>query len=85
MLRIRLFRVGKNKQPSFRIVVADSRLPRDGVYLDQVGLYNPRTDPPTIVINEEKALRWLRRGAQPSAPVESMLKKAGILEKVAPR
>lgn len=82
MLRIRLMRVGKKKQPSYRIVVADARSPRDGAYVDKVGFYNPRTDPPTIQIDEEKALYWLRRGAQPSEPVERMLRKLGILDKV---
>ena len=82
MLRIRLMRVGKKKQPSYRIVVAEARSPRDGAYVDKVGFYNPRTDPPTIQIDEEKALYWLRRGAQPSEPVEWMLRKLGILEKV---
>ena len=80
MLRIRLMRVGKKKQPSYRIVVADARSPRDGAYVDKVGFYNPRTDPPTIQIDEEKALYWLRRGAQPSEPVKRMLRKLGILD-----
>lgn len=82
MLRIRLMRVGAKKQPSYRIVVADSRVPRDGPYVDRLGHYNPRTDPPTVVIDEERALHWLRRGAQPSDPVKRMLRKLGILEKV---
>ena len=82
MLRIRLRRVGKKKQPQYRIVVADSRAPRDGAFVDQLGSYNPRVDPPAIVLNEEKALRWLRQGAQPSDPVQRMLKKFGVLEKV---
>lgn len=74
-------RVGAKKQPSYRIVVADSRAARDGAFVDQVGHYNPRTDPPTIVVEEEKALKWLRQGAQPSEAVERMLKKTGILER----
>ena len=82
MLRIRLRRVGKKKQPQYRIVVADSRAPRDGAFVDQVGSYNPRVDPPAIVLDEEKALRWLRQGAQPSDPVQRMLQKFGVLEKV---
>lgn len=83
MLRIRLRRVGKKKQPSYRIVVAEATAPRDGAYVDQVGFYNPRTDPPTVIINEEKARLWLQRGAQPSEPVARMLRKLGILEKAA--
>ncbi|MBI4233073.1 MAG: 30S ribosomal protein S16 [Chloroflexi bacterium] len=82
MLRIRLRRVGKRSMPSYRVVVADSRAPRDGAYVDQVGTYNPLTDPPTVRIDEAKAVEWLRRGAQPSEPVQRMLRKLGVLEKV---
>ena len=82
MLRIRLRRVGAKKQPSYRIVVADSRAARDGAFVDQIGHYNPRTEPPTIVVDEEKALKWLRQGAKPSEAVERMLKNQGTLEKV---
>jgi small subunit ribosomal protein S16 len=82
MLRIRLKRVGKKKQPSYRIVVADSRTPRDGSVVEQLGHYNPLTDPPTIKYNEERALKWLRQGAQPSEPVALILKSGGTLEKV---
>ena len=82
MLRIRLRRVGKKKQPSYRIVVADSRAPRDGVYIDQVGFYNPLTDPPTINLDTEKASKWLANGAQPSEPVQRMLRKVGLLAEV---
>ena len=82
MLRIRLRRVGAKHQPSYRIVVADSRAARDGAFVDHIGHYNPRTDPPTIVVDEEKALKWLRVGAQPSDAVNHMLKKLGTLEKV---
>jgi small subunit ribosomal protein S16 len=82
MLRIRLRRVGKKNQPSYRIVVADSRAPRDGVYIDQVGFYNPLTDPPTIRLDTEKASKWLANGAQPSEPVQRMLRKVGLLEEV---
>ncbi len=80
MVRIRLARVGKRNQPSYRIVVADARAPRDGKAIDRIGHYNPLTDPPTIVINRERALHWLRHGAQPSEPVLHMLKKLGIWE-----
>jgi small subunit ribosomal protein S16 len=83
MLRIRLRRVGKKKQPSYRIVVAASKAPRDGAFVDQLGHYNPLTDPPSIVLDEEKALKWLREGAQPSDSVRRILEKASLLEKVA--
>lgn len=82
MLRMRLRRVGAKHQPSYRIVVADSRAARDGAFVEQIGHYNPRTDPPTIVLDEEKALKWLRVGAQPSDAVGHMLKKLGTLDKV---
>ena len=82
MLRIRLRRTGAKNQPSYRVVVADSRAARDGAFVDNLGHYNPRTDPPTIVIDEEKALKWLRQGAKPSEAVERMLRNMGTLEKV---
>jgi len=82
MLRIRLRRVGAKKQPSYRVVVADSRAARDGAFIDQLGHYNPRTDPPTVVIDEDKALKWLRNGAKPSEAVERMLKRLGTLDRV---
>mgnify|MGYP000731124353 CR=1 FL=1 len=62
MLRIRLRRMGKKKQPSYRVVVADSRAPRDGRFVETIGFYNPRTDPPTFRIEEERALYWLSQG-----------------------
>ena len=63
MVKIRLQRVGKKKKPSYRVVVADSRAPRDGAFIDIIGHYDPLTDPATVVIDEEKALKWLRDGA----------------------
>lgn len=81
MLRIRLSRVGKKKQPSYRIVVADVGAPRDGKVVDRVGTYNPLTDPPTVVLDAERAAMWLRRGAQPSEPVQRLLRSHGLLEK----
>ncbi len=78
MLRIRLRRVGAKKHPSYRIVVADSRSPRNGSFVDQVGRYDPMTDPPTVVLDEEKAREWLRKGAQPSEPVQRFLRSKGI-------
>lgn len=82
MVRIRLRRVGAKHQPSYRIVVTDSRAPRDGAVLDTIGHYDPRIDPPKFSINEERAVSWLRRGAQPSEAVQRMLRKLSILEKV---
>lgn len=81
MLRIRLTRVGKKKQPSYRIVVADSRSPRDGAFLKIIGHYNPRTEPMTLDVKEEEAVRWLRQGAQPSETVAKLLTRLGIMEK----
>ena len=77
MLRIRLRRVGAKNQPSYRIVVADSRAARDGAFVDYLGHYNPRTDPPTVVMDEEKARKWLSVGAQPSDAVQRFIDKMG--------
>ena len=73
MLRIRLRRTGARNQPSYRIVVADSRKPRDGAFVDHLGHYNPRLDPPEVVIDEEKARECISKGAQPSEAVQRML------------
>ena len=81
MLRIRLRRVGKKKQPSYRIVVADVRAPRDGAFVEQVGHYNPLTDPPTVVLDQEKVRHWLNVGAQPSDSVVRILRAQGVPEK----
>ncbi len=81
MVKIRLRRVGAKKKPSYRLVAADSRAPRDGAFIDIMGHYNPLTDPETVVINEEKALYWLRQGAQPTATAARLLSKVGIMEK----
>lgn len=78
MVRIRLTRVGLKKQPSYRIVVTDSRKPRDGDYIEVIGHYNPRTRPSTEVVKEDRALYWLSVGAQPSESVGSIFKRAGI-------
>ena len=83
MLRIRLRQVGAKRQRSYRIVVADRRSPRDGKFIESIGYYNPRTEPITFHINEERALYWLSRGAQPSEPVERLLRKAGTLDRFA--
>jgi len=81
MVKIRLRRVGSKKKPSYRLVVADARAPRDGAFINIIGHYNPLTDPETIVIDEEKALNWLRQGAQPTATATRLLSKLGIMEK----
>jgi len=80
MVKIRLRRVGSKKKPSYRLVVADSRAPRDGAFISIIGYYNPLTDPETVVIDEEKALNWLRQGAQPTDTAARLLAKAGIIE-----
>lgn len=77
--RIRLRRVGRKGQAYFRIVVADSRSPRDGRFVATIGRYNPRTDPAAIDVNKEQALAWLAKGARPTDTVRSLLKKAGVL------
>lgn len=77
-VRIRLKRVGAKKRPFYRIVVADSRSPRDGAFIDEIGYYNPTTEPTTLNINNEKAQEWLQKGAQPSDTVKALLQKAGI-------
>ena len=81
MVKIRLRRVGAKKKPSYRVVVADARAPRDGAFIDIIGHYNPLTDPETVVIAEAKALHWLRQGAQPTATAARLLSKIGIMEK----
>ncbi len=81
MLRIRLRRVGARHQPSYRVIVADSRAARDGAFVEILGHYNPRTDPPTVSIDEEKALKWISQGAKPSEAVEGLLKTLAAREK----
>ncbi len=78
MVKIRLRRVGAKKQPSYRVVVADSRSPRDGRFIEIVGHYNPRTEPPTVVLKEDRIRYWLGVGAQPSESVERILKSQGF-------
>jgi len=82
MVKIRLRRVGSRHRPSYRIVVADSRSARDGRFIEVIGHYNPLTDPATIVLNEEKAQKWLSHGAQPTDTVRSILRKQGISDTV---
>ena len=76
-VRLRLMRMGKKKQPTYRIVAADARSPRDGRFIEIVGTYEPRREPSTVIIDNEKALHWLRHGAQPSERVEKLLKISG--------
>jgi small subunit ribosomal protein S16 len=80
-VKLRLQRLGKKKQPFYRIVAADSRSPRDGKFIEVVGTYNPRTNPPEVLIKEDKAIKWLKNGAQPTDTVRSLFRKEGILLK----
>ena len=82
--RIRLRRVGRKGQSYFRIVIADSKSPRDGRFVAAIGHYNPRTNPAVINVNAEEARAWLEKGAMPTDTVRSLLKKAGVLNKRAP-
>ena len=77
-VKIRLRRMGQKKAPFYRIIVADSRSPRDGRFIEEIGTYNPNTDPSEFKINEELAKKWLANGAQPSDTVRSLLKQAGL-------
>lgn len=81
MVKIRLRRVGAKKKPIYRLVVADIRAPRDGAFIEVIGHYNPLTDPETVVIEEEKALQWLRQGAKPTQTANRLLSKMGIMDK----
>jgi small subunit ribosomal protein S16 len=81
VVRIRLRRIGAKRQPSYRIVVADSEAPRDGNFIERIGFYNPRTEPDTIEISEDRALYWLNVGAQPSASVQRLLTRCGTWER----
>jgi small subunit ribosomal protein S16 len=80
LVKIRLRRIGAKKQPSYRLVVADSRAPRDGAFIAVIGHYNPLTNPETLVIDQEKASAWLKQGAQPTDTAARLLAKAGIIE-----
>lgn len=82
MLKIRLKRVGTKKQPTYRIVVAEARTSRAGLIVEQLGLYDPKTNPPTVTYDEDKVLKWIRNGAQPTDSVARMLKSKGTLDKV---
>ncbi|MDI6631333.1 MAG: 30S ribosomal protein S16 [Bacillota bacterium] len=78
-VKIRLKRMGAKKQPRYRIVVADARSPRDGRFIEEIGYYNPLTDPAEVRINEERAREWLARGAQPTDTVRALFRRTGII------
>ncbi len=80
MVKIRLRRIGKKKQPTYRVVVADSRAPRDGRFIESIGKYAPREEPSLVEIDTDRALEWLGKGAQPSEAVTKLLKIAGVLD-----
>ena len=84
MVKIRLMRMGMKGTPSYRVVIADARSPRDGRIIESIGWYDPLTDPSTIKIDAEKARRWLSVGAQPTDSTRSLLERAGILERSVP-
>ena len=79
MVKIRLNRMGAHKKPFYRVVVADSRSPRDGRFIEEIGYYNPMVEPADIKIDEEAAKKWLGNGAQPTDTVKALLKKANVL------
>ena len=79
MVKIRLRRMGAKKAPFYRIVVADSRYPRDGRFIEEIGTYNPLTYPSTVNVDADRAQEWIKKGAQPTDTVRGILKKAGVL------
>ena len=79
-VKIRLKRIGAKKNPFYRVVVADSRYPRDGRFIEEIGTYNPLTEPAQINIDGEKAATWIKNGAQPTDTVKSLLKKTGVIQ-----
>ena len=82
-VKIRLRRMGAKRQPSYRVVIAEEQKARNGAFIENIGHYNPRTDPPTIVIDEARALHWLKNGAQPSESVARLFRRSQTLEKLA--
>ena len=80
MLKIRLRRMGAKKAPFYRIIVADSRAPRNGAFVEEIGYYNPISEPVMLNIDAEKARTWMKNGAQPTDTVRSLLKKSGVIE-----
>lgn len=79
-VKMRLTRMGQKKAPFYRVIIADSRSPRDGRFIDEVGYYNPLTNPAEIKIDAEKAKQWIANGAQPTETVKALLKKSGIVD-----
>ena len=79
-VKIRLRRMGQKKAPFYRVVVADSRYPRDGRFIEEIGYYNPQTEPAEVKIDADKAKDWLAKGAQPTETVRNLLKKSGIVD-----
>ena len=79
-VKMRLRRMGAKKAPFYRVIVADSRSPRDGRFIEEIGYYNPLTEPAEIKIDAEKAKKWINNGAQPTETVKSLLKKSGIVD-----
>lgn len=79
MVKIRLKRMGSKKNPFYRVVVADSRYPRDGRFIEEIGTYNPLTDPAQVKIDADKAQGWIKKGAQPTDTVKALLKKSGVI------
>ncbi len=79
-VKMRLTRIGKKKAPCYRVVIADERSPRDGRFIEEIGSYNPLTEPATIKIDAEKAKKWLANGVQPTDTVKVLLKKSGIVD-----
>jgi small subunit ribosomal protein S16 len=82
-VKLRLTRIGKTKQPQYRIVASDSRSPRDGRFIEILGHYNPRTEPSSLTVDNEKAVKWLRQGAQPTDRVKKLLQISGALDEFA--
>ena len=80
MVKMRLRRVGAKKQPFYRVIVADERSPRNGRFIEEIGYYNPLTEPATVKIDADKAKEWIKNGAQPTETVKSLLKNAGMTE-----
>ena len=80
MLKISLRRMGAKKAPFYRIVVADSRSPRDGAFVEEIGYYNPTSDPAELKVDNEKAAQWIKNGAQPTDTVRGLLKKSGAIQ-----
>ena len=79
-VKMRLKRMGAKKRPFYRVVVADSRFPRDGRFIEEIGTYNPLVDPADVNIDTEKAQKWIKDGAQPTDTVRALLKKVGVIE-----